>query len=385
MAGKLGILLLALMLSLAQPASARQKLLLFLLDGFRADYISDEALESLPGFKEIVSRGVKVDYLTPDFPSLSYPNYYSLMTGCEVEILGVRPTYCLEYKSVPTDANFANAVSGALDVFKSGQADLAAIYYERVDVEGHHHGPWSPQRKDAVKAVDTVMAYLTKWIQERELQDDLNVIIFSDHGMTDISWIDKVIELYNYINLRDLQQVKGRGPIMSLWPAPGKHSEIYNKLRRVEHMTVYKKEDIPSRFHYKKGKFVSPLTLVADEGWFITENRQSLPFWMNSTITRKAEGWQWGWHGYDNELRTMRGIFLAFGPDFKSDFRAAPIRVVDIYNLMCRVTGVTPLPNNGSWSRVMCMLKDPASSAPGALPSASALVTVLVVLLVMLG
>ncbi|OWK00249.1 hypothetical protein Celaphus_00019246, partial [Cervus elaphus hippelaphus] len=89
---------------------------------------------------------------------------------------------------------------------RSGQADLAAIYYERVDVEGHHHGPWSPQRKDAVKAVDTVMAYLTKWIQERELQDDLNVIIFSDHGMTDISWIDKVIELYNYINLRDLQQ-----------------------------------------------------------------------------------------------------------------------------------------------------------------------------------
>lgn len=81
MAGKLAILLLALVLSLAQPASARRKLLLFLLDGFRADYISNEALESLPGFKEIVSRGVKVDYLTPDFPSLSYPNYYSLMTG----------------------------------------------------------------------------------------------------------------------------------------------------------------------------------------------------------------------------------------------------------------------------------------------------------------
>ncbi|XP_005226062.1 glycerophosphocholine choline phosphodiesterase ENPP6 isoform X1 [Bos taurus] len=526
MAGKLGVLLLALVLSLAQPASARRKLLVFLLDGFRADYISDEALESLPGFKEIVSRGVKVDYLTPDFPTLSYPNYYSLMTGrhcevhqmtgnymwdpdtnksfdlginrdsrlplwwngseplwvtltkakrkvymyywpgCEVEILGVRPTYCLEYKSVPTDINFVNAVSGALDVFKSGQADLAAIYYERVDVEGHHYGPSSPQRKDAVKAVDTVMAYMTKWIQERDLQDDLNVIIFSDHGMTDISWTDKVIKLDNYINLRDLQQLKGRGPVVSLWPAPGKHSElhgqqvqvfnmcaqhsrelrkcetgkntfhtgssrsrrllakkfcfagmehhpclqlgtwtpgcesisgsragksfllpvwcIYNKVRRVEHMTVYAKEDIPSRFYYKKGKFVSPLTLVADEGWFITENRESLPFWMNSTVTRKPEGWQWGWHGYDNELRAMRGIFLAFGPDFKSDFRAAPIRVVDIYNLMCKVTGVTPLPNNGSWSRVMCMLKDPASSAPGAPPCACALVTVLLVLLAIL-
>lgn len=54
---------------------------MLLLDGFRSDYISEDALASLPGFREIVNRGVKVDYLTPDFPSLSYPNYYTLMTG----------------------------------------------------------------------------------------------------------------------------------------------------------------------------------------------------------------------------------------------------------------------------------------------------------------
>ncbi|ELK08827.1 Ectonucleotide pyrophosphatase/phosphodiesterase family member 6 [Pteropus alecto] len=426
MAVKLGALLLVLALSLAQPASARRKLLVFLLDGFRSDYISDEALESLPGFKEIVSRGVKVDYLTPDFPSLSYPNYYTLMTGrhcevhqmignymwdpstnksfdigvnrdslmplwwngseplwitlikakrkvymyywpgCEVEILGVRPTYCLEYKNVPTDINFANAVSDALDSFKSGRADLAAIYHERIDVEGHHYGPSSPQRKDALKAVDTVLKYMTKWIQERQLEDDLNVIIFSDHGMTDIFWMDKVIELNKYINLNDLQQAKDRGPV------------IYNKLRTVEHMTVYEKEAIPSRFYYKKGKFVSPLTLVADEGWFITENREMLPYWMNST--GKREGWQRGWHGYDNELMDMRGIFLAFGPDFKSNFRAAPIRSVDVYNVMCNVAGIAPLPNNGSWSRVMCMLKGQAGSALSVPPSGCVLALILLLL-----
>ncbi|EPY78863.1 hypothetical protein CB1_000998008 [Camelus ferus] len=47
----------------------------------------------------------------------------------------------------------------------SGRADLAAIYHERIDVEGHHYGPSSPQRKDALKAVDTVLQYMTKWIQ----------------------------------------------------------------------------------------------------------------------------------------------------------------------------------------------------------------------------
>uniref|UniRef100_A0A3B3WK03 glycerophosphocholine cholinephosphodiesterase n=1 Tax=Poecilia mexicana TaxID=48701 RepID=A0A3B3WK03_9TELE len=62
-----------------QPGLAARPLLVFLLDGFRYDYIDE--LHELPGFRELVERGVKVDYMTPDFPSLSYPNYYSLMTG----------------------------------------------------------------------------------------------------------------------------------------------------------------------------------------------------------------------------------------------------------------------------------------------------------------
>jgi len=68
-------------LTLLSFASAHRKLLLFLLDGFRFDYIDDAELESLPGFRDIIGMGVKVDYMTPDFPSLSYPNYYTLMTG----------------------------------------------------------------------------------------------------------------------------------------------------------------------------------------------------------------------------------------------------------------------------------------------------------------
>ncbi|OBS73997.1 hypothetical protein A6R68_15464 [Neotoma lepida] len=83
MAEKLGAFLLVFGLSVVWPASAHRKLLVFLLDGFRSDYISEEVLESLPGFREIVNRGVKVDYLTPDFPSLSYPNYYTLMTDSQ--------------------------------------------------------------------------------------------------------------------------------------------------------------------------------------------------------------------------------------------------------------------------------------------------------------
>lgn len=42
------------------------------------------------------------------------------------------------------------------------------------------------------------------------------------------------------------------------------------------------------------------------------QNKAKLPFWKNGT--EEAEGWQHGWHGYDNEFVDMRGFFLAQGP-----------------------------------------------------------------------
>ncbi|KAM4810055.1 glycerophosphocholine cholinephosphodiesterase ENPP6 [Rhinophrynus dorsalis] len=405
---------------LAAPSlAASRKLLVFLLDGFRFDYIDNRELELLPGFKQIVNSGVKVDYMTPDFPSLSYPNYYTLMTGrhcevhhmtgnfmwdqkknisfdigtnedsrlplwwdgseplwvtmekakkkvsmyywpgCEVEILGVRPNYCREYYNYPSDDNFTKAVYDAIHSLRDGEADMAAVYYERIDVEGHHYGPWSERRKNATRAVDQVLWNLNQNITELGLQNDLNIVLFSDHGMTDIYWMHKVIELRNFIDMNDVVKMKDRGPVVSLWPAEGKHSKIYHQLKTVQHMNVYEKEEIPDRFYYKKGKFVSPLTLVADLGWFIAESKEKLPFWNNGTNTSQA--WQYGWHGYDNEHMDMRGFFLAYGPDFKKNFKSAPIRSVDVYNIMCNVLGIDPLPNNGSWSRVACMLQNSAS------------------------
>lgn len=52
----------------------------------------------------------------------------------------------------------------------------------------------------------------------KDLEEDLNVIIFSDHGMTEIKWMEKVIELKAYINMSDIIQMMDRGPVVNLWP-----------------------------------------------------------------------------------------------------------------------------------------------------------------------
>ncbi|XP_039866309.1 glycerophosphocholine cholinephosphodiesterase ENPP6 [Simochromis diagramma] len=405
-------LLLLLLFDAGQLGVEAHPLLVFLIDGFRYDYMDD--LHHLPGFRELVENGVKVDHLTPDFPSLSYPNYYSLMTGrhcdihqmtgnymwdevskkefligtnpdsrlpiwwdgseplwvtlqklgrkvfmyywpgCEVEILGVRPSFCEEYVYNPSEKNLTASITNALTVLRSNQADMAAIYYEKIDVEGHHFGPDSRQVKTAVQQLDLAMQKLNSKIKEMNMVNQLNIMLFSDHGMTKIHWMEKVIELDKYINMADIVKMMDRGPVVSLWPEKNKFQEVSARLSEVPNMGVYAREEIPERFHYKKGKFVSPLTLVAEPGWFIAPNKASLPYWKNDS--GEASAWQNGWHGYDNEFIDMRGFFLATGPDFKMNVRAAPIRSVDIYNLMCWTLGVDPLPNNGSWSRVECLL-----------------------------
>ncbi|XP_075904168.1 glycerophosphocholine cholinephosphodiesterase ENPP6 [Nelusetta ayraudi] len=391
-------------------------LLAFLIDGFRHDYLDE--LDDLPGFRELVNSGVKVDYMTPDFPSLSYPNYYTLMTGrhcdvhhmtgnymwdqtsnkefligtnpdselplwwdgseplwitlqklgqkvfmyfwpgCEVEILGVRPSFCEKYFYNPSERNLTDAVINALQVLRSRQASMAAIYYEKIDVEGHHFGPDSHQVKTAVRQLDLVMQELHRRVREMEMEDKLNIMLFSDHGMTKIQWMEKVIELDKYISMSTIAKMMDRGPVVSLWPKENKYNEVYASLSQVPNMRVYAKDQIPERFHFKGGRFVAPLTLVADPGWFITENKTTLPYWKNESGEQTA--WQNGWHGYDNEFLDMRGFFLATGPEFKQNVQAAPIRAVDVYNLMCWTLGVQPLPNNGSWSRVEYLLNGSA-------------------------
>ncbi|XP_069027065.1 glycerophosphocholine cholinephosphodiesterase ENPP6 [Embiotoca jacksoni] len=409
---------LLLLLGTVQGGLAARPLLVFLIDGFRYDYMDD--LNTLPGFRELVENGVKVDYLTPDFPSLSYPNYYSLMTGrhcdthqmtgnymwdeaskkefligtnldsqlplwwdgseplwvtlqklgkrvfmfywpgCEVEILGVRPSFCEEYVYNPSEKNLTESIMNALNVLRLGQADMAAIYYEKIDVEGHHFGPDSHQVRTAVRQLDLAMQTLNSRIKEMNMVNQLNIVLFSDHGMTKIQWMEKVIELDKYINMSDIVKMMDRGPVVSLWPSDNKYQEVYAALSQVPNMRVYTRHEIPERFHYKRGKFVSPLTLVAEPGWFISENKTRLPYWKNDS--GESSAWQNGWHGYDNEFLDMRGFFLATGPDFKQNVQAAPIRAVDVYNLMCWTLGVDPLPNNGSWFRVEYLLY--SSSGP---------------------
>nr|XP_019947133.1 PREDICTED: ectonucleotide pyrophosphatase/phosphodiesterase family member 5-like [Paralichthys olivaceus] len=134
-----------------------------------------------------------------------------------------------------------------------------------------------------------------------------------------------------------------------------KLDEVYDKLVDANpNMAVYKKEEIPTRFHYQHNSRIMPIILEAKEGWTILQNRTG--------------SFMLGNHGYDNTLRSMQPVFVARGPAFRQNYMKTSMRSVDLYPLMCHILSVRPLPNNGSLSNVRDLLypelAPPTPSAP---------------------
>ena len=54
-------------------------------------------------------------------------------------------------------------------------------------------------------------------------------------------------------------------------------------------------------------------------------------------------------HGYSSNEEDMRAIFIAQGPAFKPIRECIPAFLnVEIYQLICKILGIPPAPNNGT-------------------------------------
>ncbi|XP_076455613.1 glycerophosphocholine cholinephosphodiesterase ENPP6-like [Babylonia areolata] len=399
-----------------QAAATPQRLLVILLDGFRYDYLNQSGLP-LPGFARLAKEGVKAGGLQPDFPSLSYPNYYSLMTGlhteshgmtgnymfdvtrqepfligsnpeqfhahwwdhaeplwiaatrqnktshmyywpgCEVEIRGLRPTFCRNYTGVPSLDDFRSALNQSLPLLQTGQTDIAAIYFELTDKYGHMYGPFSPEVNGVIRDLDLIVSDLMDQLSDPAMSD-VNLMVFSDHGMTKVN-PSHVIDISGVLNSSEVIIILEGAALISIYTMPGMEEQVYKKLEAFHpNMTVYRKSDLPERWHYKHGPYVAPLTAVADPGFFI----------MTALMKQRGYNVTAGTHGYDNVYTDMFGIFLAKGPAFRAGQEVQKLRTVDLYQVMCQILSVRPSPHNGTRSDVTPLLaKHQGSSSASAL------------------
>ncbi|HBX65066.1 MAG TPA: alkaline phosphatase family protein, partial [Balneolaceae bacterium] len=208
-------------------------------------------------------------------------------------------------------------------------------------------GPDSPEVVEAIRRADDLVGYLIEKMNQSRLKEYTNLMIVSDHGMAEVS-PDRKVVLDDMIDPEDLELVEYRPSLMAN-VKDGKLDEVYNALKaNEENFKVYKKEDIPDRYHLKNHPRIPELLMVADLGYTINsrdyfESRDNYP--------------SGGVHGFDNMETEMHAIFVANGPDFKSGYRMQAFQNVHLYALMAHLLEVEPAQTDGNLNTVSVMLK----------------------------
>ena len=156
------------------------------------------------------------------------------------------------------------------------------------------------------------------------------------------------MDINKYIDL----EKSSYGSIAEIWPLDYNNAEIideiYKSLQALKNNPkisgVYLKQDIPARFQIRNHKRTAPILLTASEGVQIVVDPEKA----------KQFAYYHGNHGFDpEEVPSMRGIFLAHGNSFKSSYYSKkPVKLIDIYSLICSLLKVEPLPHDGNFNRI---------------------------------
>jgi predicted AlkP superfamily pyrophosphatase or phosphodiesterase len=375
----------------------RSTVILVSLDGWRWDYYTKA---SVPNLRGLMARGVRAEGLIPSFPSKTFPNHYTLVTGLypgdhgivgntmrdprtgrlftmqkreevsdamwwggepiwvtveragrpsapmfwpgsEAPIGGIRPTFWEVYQHERSNDARVSQVLSWLDLPDAKRPAFITLYMSDVDAAGHSFGPDSQEVVQALERVDASLGRLVRGIDERSLAGVVNVIVVSDHGMAETSR-QRVVIVDDLVPLAD-GEIVDLNPTLGVWPRAGREEALYRRLSAAHpRVTVYRRAETPLHWHYRENERVPPIIGVADEGWSIMRRANVIDAF--SKNPRRVGGN----HGYDPQVRSMQGLFVAAGPAFKSNVVIPPFENVNIYDVMCAVLGLTPAKNDGN-------------------------------------
>lgn len=385
----------------AQPGYS--PLILISIDGYRADYIK-RGLS--PNLSMLAASGVRAQAMRSAFPTLTFPNHYTLVTGLypdhhgivnnrftdpvsgkrfvykqydtivdsfwwggeplwvgverqgkhaatmfwpgsDVAIDDVRPEQWRRFDGKVTPDARVDQVLAWLDLPAGQRPDFVTLYFDQVDHAGHGHGPDSDEVNKALGEVDAALGRLVAGLKQRGIFQSANIVVVSDHGMTATSnkrvvVVDKVVDIHDV-------NVLNSGVVAGFAAKPGHEAEVDKALLAEHpHMRCWEKAHIPPRLHYGTNPRIPPIVCVANDGWVIfTQAFMDRP---NVHISQ-------GEHGYDNADPNMAALFVAHGSAFRTGIVVPEFDNVDVYSLLTHILGIKPAPNDGDYAAVEDMLK----------------------------
>ena len=363
-------------------------------DGFRSDYLD---WYDTPNMDRFTSEGVRAKGLIPVFVSKTFPNHYSIATGLYAENHGlignhfydplldddyslsdrskvedpkfyegepiwvtaeknniqtasyfwvgseapINNTYPTRWKRYEHDFPFNSRIDSVVNWFsmpKKQRPKLCLLYFHEPDHTGHETGPKSDETAMMVHEIDSLFGTLITKLEQLPISKNLNILVVSDHGMTEIS-SERTIDLSNHIETSKMKQ-EGSGPYSLLYDMDKNEiGNIVDKLNTVPKISAYAKKDIPDRYHFKRHHRIKDILVIADEGWYIKNQAISSASKVGAYIPKG------GTHGYDNQLKSMHALFIANGPAFKKGITVPPFENVNIYPLICKILNIDPNKN----------------------------------------
>lgn len=172
---------------------------------------------------------------------------------------------------------------------------------------------------------------------------NINFIVVSDHGLGTIS-SDRNIALRDFTPESWPVRIEVGNPNFNLYVDSAWIDSAYSVLRKVQHLKVWKPEEVPEYLHYRTNKRVGDIVIVADSARSATKYKPKKEF-------------TGGTHGYDIRNSDVHAIFYAAGPAFKTNYLHPSFQNIHIYPLLANLPGLTPAKTDGDLLRVIDMLK----------------------------
>jgi predicted AlkP superfamily pyrophosphatase or phosphodiesterase len=355
--------------------------LLISLDGFRYDYAERDHAANLLALGQ---RGVTAKALIPSFPTTTFPNHYTIVTGLypahhgivdnsfwdparhaefkisdsaattggswwggtplwvlaeqqgmraasffwpgsDADIQHTRPTYFYKYDGkIPNERRVAQVVEW-LKLPKAERPHFITLYFSDVDHEGHTFGPDAPETRDAVRAVDAVLGKL--FAEVRALGVPLDIFVVSDHGMAAVTGD---VDISKLADLNGVETASNSTDFKFYSSDPKKIDQVYSELHgRDPRIEVYRRAEIPERLHYSNNPRIGDLVAFAIEPVVL------------HLAAKPGQSEPLGMHGYDAaRMPEMRGIFFAAGPDLKAGLTVDEFQNIHIYPLIAHILGL---------------------------------------------